>query len=335
MSPGLMSPMLAFSSRSCNRSCTASEHELFARSLRDRHATLHSMTALSPIEAVGRYSTATSRSYGLLGPLAGGETGAMLIEGVDGERRVLKWESDPANQAGRCAAIPLAERLRTEAGWPIPRQEVVWDDAWLFVTQEFMDGEPIDRLSHGLVDELLRLHHRRLGLTVPDGADRWGEDMIAILVEGGNGYCLHQPLRDYDERTRHVVERIEEIGRALTPADLPGGSIVHGDLHPGNLLQVGGQLSAVVDLDYARLGDAAFDLACLALASLEQAAEAGVRQRLMVAGVAALGSAPRAAYVGNLLLRLLDWPIRKNRIDELEFWVEQADHLLDEAVSGL
>ena len=53
------------------------------------------MTDLSPAEATRRYSTATSSSYRLLGPLAGGETGAMLIEGVDGERRVLKWESDP------------------------------------------------------------------------------------------------------------------------------------------------------------------------------------------------------------------------------------------------
>ena len=49
-----------------------------------------------------------------------------------------------------------------------------------------------------------------------------------------------------------VVERIEEMGRALDPADLPGGGVVHGDLHPGNMLQIEGRLSAVVDLDYAR-----------------------------------------------------------------------------------
>ena len=194
---------------------------------------------------------------------------------------------------------------------------------------------PSRRLSHDLVDELLSLHHRRLRLAVPDGPDTWGQDMIEILVEGGNGYCLHEPLRTYDERTRRVVERIEEIGRALTPADLPGGDIVHGDLHPGNLLQVGGRLSAVVDLDYTRLGDAAFDLTCLALASLDHAVEPGVRKRLMAAGVESLGSKQRAAYIGNLLLRLLDWPIRKHRVDELEFWVENADRLLDDAVTDL
>ena len=293
------------------------------------------MTGLSPVEAIHRYSTATSSSYRLLGSLVGGETGATLIEGGDGERRVLKWELDPADQALRSEAIPLADRLRTEAEWPIPRQEAVLADGCLFVTQELMTGEPIARLSHRLVDELLSLHHRRLGLSVPDGPDSWGEDMIEILVEGGNGYCLHEPLRNHDERTRRVLERIEEIGRALTPPDLPGGSIVHGDLHPGNLLQVGSDLSAVVDLDYARLGDAAFDLACLAVASLGQAVEAGVRRRLVAAGLGALGSKQRAAYVGNLLLRLLDWPIRKQRVDEIELWLGKADRLLGEAVADL
>ncbi len=293
------------------------------------------MTALSPVEAARRYSAATSNTYRLVGPLAGGETGATLIKGDDGERRVLKWEADPAKQAQRSHALALAARLRTEAGWPIPRQEAVRADAWLFVTQEFMDGQPIDVLSHGLVDELLTLHQRRLDLAVPDGTDHWGEEMIEILVEGGNGYCLHEPLRNHDDRTRRVVEQIEEIGRALTPADLPGGSIIHGDLHPGNLLQVDGRLSAVVDLDYARLGDAGFDLAWLAVASLAQPAEAGVRRRLVEVGLDSLASKHRAAYIGNMLLRLLDWPIRKQRLDELEFWLDKADRLLGEAVSDI
>src|SRR3954447_22927217 len=159
------------------------------------------MTRLSPVEATRRYSSATSRSYRLLGPLAGGETGAMLIEGVDGERRVLKWESEPTNQALRSEALVLADRLRTEAQWPIPRQEAVRVDPWLFITQEFMDGDPVDFLSHGLVDDLLSLHQRRLALAVSGVPDRWGQDMIELLVEGGNGYCLHEPLRNYDGRT--------------------------------------------------------------------------------------------------------------------------------------
>lgn len=51
--------------------------------------------------------------------------------------------------------------------------------------------------------------------------------------------------------------------------------IVHGDLHPGNLLQTDGRLFAVVDLDYAKVGDGTFDLTLLALASLGVEVERG------------------------------------------------------------
>ena len=283
---------------------------------------------LSPTEATARYSAATSRTFQLIGSLVGGETGATEIQEVGGDRLVLKWESDPLNISRRLEALALAERLRIEADWPVPRQHAIEDNGWLLVSQEFMPGATVHRLSHELFDELVLLHERRLGLAAADDANRWAADMIRILVTGGNDHCLHEPLRQYDARTRRVVERIEEIGAALVPADLISGGVVHGDLHPGNLLQVDGRLSAVIDLDYARVGDAAFDLACLAVASLSIDADPGVRKRCFTEGVDVLDGARRRAYVANLLLRNLDWPIRKNRPNQIEFWLEQSDRLL-------
>ncbi len=293
------------------------------------------MKPLSSAEATKRYSTATSRTFELVGSLVGGETGATAIQELGRDRRVLKWESDPDNISRRLVAVALTERLRTEATWPVPRQHAIQDDGFLFVSQEFMRGETLTRLSDHVVDELLALHGRRLGLADADEPNGWGADMIAILVDGGKGYCLHEPLREYDKRTRRVVERIEAIGRALTPADLVGRDIVHADLHPGNLLQVDGQLSAVVDLDYARVGDAAFDLAFLAVAGLGTDADPGIRKRLFTHGIDGLDGKRRGAYVGNLLLRFLDWPIRKNRSGEVEFWLEQSERLLADAEEGL
>jgi thiamine kinase-like enzyme len=292
------------------------------------------VNTLSPAEATARYANATAKTYELVGSLVGGETGATAIREVGEHKRVLKWESDPGNVALRLEALTLAERLRREAHWPVPRQHAIEDDGWLFVSQEFMPGETVTRLTHGLVDEVLSLHDRRMDLDAADESNRWGVEMITILVDGGKGYCLHEPLRTYDERTRRVVEQIEAIGAVLTPADLAGNDIVHADLHTGNLLQLNGQLSAVVDLDYARVGDAAFDLACLAVASLGVDADAGVRKRLFAHGIEALDGARRAAYVGNLLLRNLDWPIRKNRPNEIEFWLQQSDRLLADIEVG-
>jgi hypothetical protein len=282
---------------------------------------------LNPAEATRRYSRASSRAYELVGSLAGGETGATEIRELGRERRVLKWDADTDGIAARLEAITLTERLRTECEWPVPRQHAVEDDGWLFVSQEFMPGDNVTHLTQPMVDEVFSLHQRRLGLVDAD-AGSWGANMIEILVTGGRDYCLHEPLRRYDERTRRIVEKIEAIGRALTPADLAGSDIVHADLHPGNVLQVDGELSAVVDLDYARPGDAAFDLASLAVASLAIDADPGVRKRLFEQGIEALDVRRRAAYVGNLMLRNLDWPIRKNRTSHVEFWLEQSGRLL-------
>lgn len=81
-------------------------------------------------------------------------------------------------------------------------------------------------------------------------------------------------------------------------------------------------------MDYTRVGDADFDLAMLALTSLGVHADTGVRSRLFDRGIENLSDARRNAYVANLLLRFLDWPIRKSRPAEIEFWLLEADRLL-------
>lgn len=285
-------------------------------------------SVVTAVDAVSLLSDVVGTEYVLVGPLAGGETGATAVDSAAGQRYVLKWELDLDNQDRRREGVDLADRLREEARWPAPRQQVIEAGECLFVLQEFLPGATVNHLSHELVDTLFEMHERRLDMASDQKPNRWADDMIEILVAGGNGYCLHEPLRTFNPRTRRVVERIEEIGRSTKPADLQADNVVHGDLHPGNLLQTEGRLSAVVDMDYTRLGDADFDLTMLALTSLGVAVEPGVRTRLYERGLQQLPEPRQRAYVGNLLLRFLDWPIRKNRPTEIEFWLAEADRLL-------
>jgi Phosphotransferase enzyme family len=282
-------------------------------------------------EAAARFSLAIGMPVLVLGPLSGGETGATAIQLGNGIKRVLKWEVDRENQSARRDGAVLAERLRTQVFWPVPEQEVMEQDEVLFVSQEFMAGEVVDKMTHGLVEDILVLHERRLGLASATEAASWGRSQIEILTFGGRGYCLHKPLHDFDERTRRVVRRIEGIGRFLEPEQLAGNDIVHADLHPGNMLQSSGRLASIIDLDYARAGDAAFDLVFLAVSSLGLPAEPGVRRRLFETLAAKVEAPRRLAYSANLLLRMLDWPIRKARTQEIEFWLSHADRLLDSA----
>jgi hypothetical protein len=281
-------------------------------------------------DAARLLSTATGEQYVRVGRLAGGETGAHEFLAPGRRRVVVKWDTDPASQAQRLRAVGLTDRLRNEAGWPVPRIETVEHDGRLFVIQDLLPGAPVERLTHGLVDRLLELHAARIGLERPADVSKWPQRLIETLTTGGTGYCIHESLRQYDARTLRLVERVEATGYALEPDSLAGGDIVHWDFHPGNVLEVDGAVSAVIDTDFATTGDATFDLTALAVSSLAIDCDAGVRRRLLELGVRDVGETQRAAYVGHLLLRNVDWSIRKGRDAAVEFWLDAADRLFEE-----
>jgi hypothetical protein len=283
---------------------------------------------LNASDAVLLLSATAGERYELVGRLAGGETGAHECIDPDGRRVVVKWEPRESSQVLRRRAVGLTDRLREQAGWPVPRQRTVECDGCLFVIQDFLAGGPVEVLTHSIVDRLLELHGACIGLERPEDVSRWPEELLATLTVGGVGYCLHEPLRNHDARTARFIERVEAIGYALDPSAFTGGDIVFWDLHVGNLLGTDGHLLAVIDTDFVTTGDAAFDLTSLAVSSLAVACEPGVRRRLLDVGVETLDNARRRAYVAHLLLRNLDWAVRKERAEGIEFWLDSADRLL-------
>ncbi|MGO8872422.1 MAG: phosphotransferase [Acidimicrobiales bacterium] len=283
---------------------------------------------LAAPEAVALLSRTTGGRYELVGRLAGGESGAHHVLGPDGAPLVVKWDAEPSSRALRIEALDLTERLRTAGGWPVPRQWTVDAGEYLFVVQELMPGTPVEVLSHSVVDRILELHTARVGLARPDDPVHWPSALLTTLTTGGAGYCRHESLRGYDSRTAMLVTGIEEFGRSISGEDLPGGDIVHWDLHPGNLLADGEDLAAIVDTDFAVVGDATFDLVMLAMASLATPCDPGVRTRLFGAAFDELDELRRRAYLAHLFLRLLDWPIRRGRGDEIEFWLSRAEAML-------
>lgn len=273
-------------------------------------------------------SEATGKHFRLVGQLGGGETGGHQFIGPDGHSVVVKWDTTVEGRSLRGEAVALSERLRREAGWPVPTESVVDAGRIRFIVQEFMPGTPPTTVDHRLVDQLLDLHSRRLGLAEPHDPIRWPANLVTTLAVGGNGYCRHGSLRGYDTRTRSLIQRIEAFGGSLRVEDFPGHDVVHWDLHPGNLLVDASGLSAVVDTDFAMVGDAAFDLVMLALTSLPLMCESGVRSRLFAEAFDQLDDLRAQAYLGHLFVRLIDWPIRRNSPAEVEFWLARADELL-------
>lgn len=283
---------------------------------------------LHPADAASLLAGLTGERYELVGRLAGGETGAHEVLGPDGPL-VVKWESSPRAKALRTEAVVLAERLRDQGGWPVPRQRVLDVGDWRFFLQEFMPGETVRVVTLGLADQLLDLHARRLGMATPADPSHWPAALLETLTEGGVGYCRHDSLRGDDGRTARLLARIEAYGRSVDPDDLDGEDVVHWDLHPGNLLAGPDGLSAIVDTDFAAVGDGAFDLVMLATASLALPCEPGVRTRLSRAAFEGLGDTKRRAYLAHLFVRFLDWAIRRGAAGEVEFWLARSDEMLD------
>jgi hypothetical protein len=273
-------------------------------------------------------SEVTGKPFRHVRRLSGGETGAHQFLEPDGRPIVVKWDTTPDGRAFRGEAVVLSERLRREARWPVPAESVIHAEEVSFIIQEFMPGTPPTTIDHGLVDQLLDLHSRRLGLADPHDPVRWPENLITTLAVGANGYCRHESFHSYDERTRSLIGRIESFGCSLRAEDFVGHDVVHWDLHPGNLLVDGGGLSAVVDSDFAIVGDAGFDLVMLALTSLNVECEPGVQSRLFAEAFNRLDELRAQAYLGHLFVRLIDWPIRRNSPTEVDFWLAKADELL-------
>lgn len=67
-------------------------------------------------------------------------------------------------------------------------------------------------LTSSMVDELLELHGARLGLGEGRSSRPWAERLIETLVRDGLGYCRHDSLRRYEERTAALVTRSRRSG---------------------------------------------------------------------------------------------------------------------------
>jgi thiamine kinase-like enzyme len=280
-------------------------------------------------EGIALLVQATGQTYELKGMLSGGETGAHRVVGPSGESLVVKWAVEPPSKQLRAEGVEFSERLRTVAGWPVPHEWTVQAGGCLFVIQVFVAGSPVGALSHQVVEQMLELHSKRIGLARLSDPTHWPSALITTLTEGGHGYCLHDSLRGYDHRTAELLSRIERFGGSLKETELVAGDIVHWDLHPGNLLTGAVGLSAIVDTDFAMVGDAAFDLVMLALTSRALPGEAAVQARLDEAAFDQLEEIRKQAYLAHLFLRLLDWPIRRGSPSEIDFWLEQSEQLLD------
>jgi Phosphotransferase enzyme family len=263
----------------------------------------------------------------LVGSFAGGEVGATDVRGADGARYVLKWWPGVDLEAAKQPAA-LVERLR-ERGYPVPRYRLV--DAIggaIVMLQEHLDGVVSDCVSDQVVDDLLRLNDLQADAGGDYQSDTWGDYLLSSLVNGCEGYCVHESLRDYDKRTASLIAEIEHVGRSAATDDFPIRDIVHIDFHHRNVLVQGKRVTGVIDWEGCRSGDRAFDLVTLAFGLSVASVSDRARDRVWQALCDRSEPEVRRAYAAHMALRQVDWSIRHPTPADVDHWLAVSHDLL-------
>lgn len=257
---------------------------------------------------VAAVNAATALGLEYAGRLPGGNAGAALAR-LGGRDRVLtRW--DGARMARWPDLARQLDRLRA-AGYPIPRMDLVAVPGGAAAVQERMPGMPAAYPTPGLVAELIRLVELQA-----DAVDRPGRTDL-YLDGDGPGFCLHGPLRAYDERTRELLHWVESV-----EGDCAGPDLLHLDLHLGNVLvdpDDPDRVTGVVDWNGPAYGDRRFDLVTLGF-DLTRCGEPETAVLDRIGDPAAV-----RPYAAHMALRLVDWTIRHDGPADVAVWLAVAD----------
>lgn len=245
-----------------------------------------------------------------------GEVGAAYVEWPDGRTGVLTRSAAPAAELERTGRL-LASAAA--AGLPVPAYQTVVDlGAERVIIQQWLAGAVPAEVDNRLVADLLDLVERFKGL----GED--GPQLELYLSSSGPGFCLHETLTAYDDRSRRLLARIREIG-ADRPE--PGDDLVHLDFHPANVLVQDGRITGLIDWDGIARGDRRFALATLSFdLSFRLRTGSGCRGldrdgfAVVLDRLAEVDPADLRRWWAHMSLRQVDWTIRHDHGPAVVDW---------------
>jgi Phosphotransferase enzyme family len=223
------------------------------------------------LEWAGRITPGARVARCTVRPLSGGavarrvEQVTLHLTGSHGPLELVRKEA-PAHEI---AGLHAAQAIRQESS-AIP-ELVAWGTGWLMTP--LAPGSPLatgDTAPANLFDTLAQLHARYHGGTglspaIPHVTPAWWQALCRGWVDPRLGeYAARHPAGT-TARARALIARAARLPAAagllgeLTP------TLLHGDVHPGNVLVDPGR-ATLIDWGSCRIGPAALDLANLVTA---------------------------------------------------------------------
>ncbi|RZT19504.1 phosphotransferase family enzyme [Kribbella sp. VKM Ac-2569] len=258
---------------------------------------------------------ATGAGLEFLGYAGLGEVGAAFVRWPDGRDGVLTRGYGSLAELRRTAEVLEAAR---RGGLPVPQYQLLADlPDGIGVVQERLPGRPPETVDRAFLESMIALTDHFAGLApdlpVPS----------MYLLESGPGFCLHESLQRYDDRTRRLLDWIHEVGRD-EPSGMTGDDLVHLDFHAGNVLTDAGRITGIVDWDGIGRGDRRFALVTLrfdAHVRLDGADLTWFDELLENT----LNPAVLRLYWAHMSLRQVDWSIRHHTPADTTHWLDFSE----------
>jgi aminoglycoside phosphotransferase (APT) family kinase protein len=189
-------------------------------------------------------------------------SGALLVEGADGER-ILKWIATRQSLEAQRKAQRVTRALAAKT-YPVPKYEHIepfGEGGYVVMTK--LPGEAAEFREHALAqtERVLRLNALQYRSAVLPST--WPAEIVRGVAEGGDGYCYPEAMRAHSPQAAALLEALQRMGAENATAAGPTDGVVHKDLNPGNVLAVGAHVTGVVDWENTTSGDPAYDVAYL------------------------------------------------------------------------
>lgn len=254
-------------------------------------------------------------------------TGAVYVVWPDGHHSVVSRSSVPLGSLEHIRDVLDMARSR---GAPVPRYELLADLAdSSCIVQERLPGAPPARIDHTTIDIIVSANERFADL-LHDRPEVPTPELH--LRRSGPGFCVHQTLAQYDDRSRKLLAWIREVGRSA-PTTLTGNDLVHCDLVPGNvLMDEAGTLTGIIDWDGIGRGDRRFSLIKLRFnLELESVLRPDGYPHVTASAIARLDEhldlmPPETLrrYWAHWSLSMLDWTIRHHPRPDIDTYLDLA-----------
>ncbi|MEV6228005.1 aminoglycoside phosphotransferase family protein [Saccharopolyspora shandongensis] len=237
-----------------------------------------------------------------------GDEGAYEVVNSDGQRMVLKWLPwGPEAEHAADVVEPALARLR-DRGIPIPARVAAGraGDLW-FELQEFADGAPVEYVDNDLLDRLVEVVDVQRGVGLGTGKD-WWEFIVDGLRHDRSPLCRPSALQGCTGAVAELVKRLRAAAHSAPLPDRVPGDLVHFDFGPANVLVDAGRVTAVLDWQSCRDGDASYDLVTTDwdLATWPKSAP-GVSDRLGETIIRTTHPGAVVVYAAHSVLRNLTW----------------------------